>query len=730
MAKAATPAAGDSELRTLPSHLGPYEAWNFGPGKHYAFPALRQEYRYLSAVADHGSDRASTMPTAIASGLKFWTPTLWQPDRLSFTPFVIENPAEREIEPRTLSTQLSGALTTIVASRATRPRFRAAFPVAQSAMHAGLDTAPYEPRWHPDPGLRARIGEKRMTIVAVIDDGIPFAHRAFRDAAGKRTRVEFCWLQSVAREPVEKPSVLFGREYVREQIDQLIERHGGDEDTLYRKSGAASDTEQYGSLISRHGSHGAHVMDLAAGFASDRGEQPPEESRIIAVQLPNTIAWDTSGFGKDMYMLSAFHYIFDRAEVLAREYGISRPRLVVNFSYGFSGGRHDGRSELELAIDEMVALRRRLVGPTAVVVPAGNMFLGRLHAVIAKDRFADNQASLRWRVQPNDRTSSYLELWFGRSFDPEGYFVELVDPRGRKQASLEIAAGERLPAKPEDFLVAVPITCGKPAVVAQLSTDKHRGERWRVMVALAPTEPDNSELPGADAGVWTLVLRRRGRFKQLAEDVHCWIQRDADPELLQSGSRQSYIEDPDDVGYAADGSPVADDTADARIRRFGGLNGLATGRNVLVVAGFERRISHAWDLADVGPAHYSSAGSRSADTWPARQVDCSSMSDRSDVLPGTIAAGVRSGSLSFLQGTSAAAPLVARQLAGVFATAGDTQVDQAASDNYLSLIPGWTPPAESGPVTATVRMGRKRVRPHPPSWIPEADSMATAAPAG
>ena len=45
--------------------------------------------------------------------------------------------------------------------------------------------------------------------------------------------------------------------------------------------------------------------------------KPDEEIRIIAVQLPNTIALDTSGFGKDMYMLSAFHYIFHRADIIA-----------------------------------------------------------------------------------------------------------------------------------------------------------------------------------------------------------------------------------------------------------------------------------------------------------------------------------------------------------------------------------------------------------------------------
>src|SRR5262249_13680720 len=189
--------------------------------------------------------------------------------------------------------------------------------------------------------------------------------RNFRDSSGMQSRVEFCWLQSAAiREDQE--SVLFGREYTRQEIDDLIAQFGHDEDALYRKAGAAADTEDLGSLIDRHATHGAHIMDLATGYAPERGEDPAEEIRIIAVQLPNTIAWDTSGFGKDMYMLSAFHYIFDRADRIAAGYGIRRPRLVINFSYGFSGGRHDGQMELEQAIDELVKLRRKTTGPTAL----------------------------------------------------------------------------------------------------------------------------------------------------------------------------------------------------------------------------------------------------------------------------------------------------------------------------------------------------------------------------
>ena len=153
----------------------------------------------------------------------------------------------------------------------------------------------------PRPRTARASAKKQITVIAVIDDGLAFANRNFRDKSGRRTRVEFCWLQSVKidKKP-DKPSVLFGREYTREQIDKLIECHGDDEDALYREAGATDDTDKYGSLLNRHATHGAHVMDLATGYAPERGERPPEEIRIIAVQLPNMVTVDTSGVRKDI----------------------------------------------------------------------------------------------------------------------------------------------------------------------------------------------------------------------------------------------------------------------------------------------------------------------------------------------------------------------------------------------------------------------------------------------
>jgi hypothetical protein len=737
---------GSRGPRDLPKYLGPYEYWNFGPGKGYAFPAMRHHPKYLTAFDKYRLTRRGEeldLPgTETTQPVNSWPPTLWKVPGWTFAPFVIEQQIDlvRDLEDlqKVLRRGLTEALRGSVGPRVALPysRFRLAYPVPDRSMHAELPpgSGPCDPdRWKPDEGLCERIGkDKRITLVAVIDDGLPFAHRNFRDKSGCRSRVEFCWLQSVAID-VGEPTVLFGREYIREQIEELIAQHGDDEDTLYRVAGAMADSDEYGSLLAQHGTHGAHVMDLATGYAAERGDDPPEEIRIIAVQLPNMVTVDTSSFGKDAYILSAFHYIFHRADIIANCYDIKNLRLVINFSYGYSGGRHDGESDLEAAIDELVRKRREHRGPTALVLGAGNTFLDRMHGTICDDDFQQGVATLPWRVQPNDRTSNYLELWFPREFNPWGFTIELWDPWGRLRVSV-----------PVDRERVFPLLTDDGNVIGELSADVHRAgagnpaaegkenrgtmPRWRVVVVLAPTEPENDSLPGAEAGKWTVAIKRDENAQPLGGPIHCWVQRATDIEVFRSGSRQSYFDDPADLRYTEgrdfeeeEAEDVFDtgggdlneaDTEKAFVRRFGSLNGIATGSTSLVVAGYRLGAGLCSSLKRARPSRYSSAG------WPynkEKQVDCSSMSDRSRVLPGTIAAGVRSGSLSFVQGTSAAAPFVARQLATIFTTADDQTVAGAEYGNYLSLLRGYW---DTGENLTRARLGAVRVPPH---WQPGID---------
>ncbi|MDD1534719.1 hypothetical protein C7U89_14880 [Bradyrhizobium sp. WBOS4] len=713
----------------VPVYLSPYEFWNFGIGQGYSFPAIRDHAKYITALAEFPKAANINAISNLRGDRRIaWFPTLWNAAKLSFVPFVVENPLDDVKGPKALRNLLSRGLMqlntefAIDANFATieEARTRVAFPVPERAMHPGQGRYPERPDWRPDDGLRGRIsGQKRITIIAVIDDGLPFAHRNFRDLGGTRTRVEFCWLQSAIANP-QQDSVLFGREYMRSQIEDYIAQYGDDEDTLYRKAGAAVDTEALGSLIDRRATHGAHVMDLAAGCASERGDDPSEEIRIIGVQLPNTVAWDTSGFGKDMYMLSAFHYIFDRADVIARGYGIDKPRLVINFSYGFSGGRHDGGTELEAAIDEMVALRRHSTGPTALVVPSGNSFLDRLHAVVSEADFDRGQARLNWRIQPNDRTPSYLELWFARNLEPSGYTIKLIDPLDRSRVSLPVQFNQMKtggdPRSHKPLLNAE----GRP--VGLISADLHRGQRWRVLVILAPTEPEMASLPAIESGQWTVVISRDENTAPLEQPIQCWIQRAADPEGLRSGSRQSYFDQPANTRYTPEGDLSETDATGSMVRRFGSLNGLATGRTSLIVGGYRLGAGLGSSLKGVRPAAYSSAGALESG-WPEARVACSSMSDRSRVLTGTIAAGVRSGARSRLDGTSTAAPFVARQLTAAFVTAGDECVEKAALENYRSLLHGyWEDHGADDNESAVLRKARLGFVRVPPHWQPGFDN--------
>ncbi|CAL75153.1 hypothetical protein BRADO1250 [Bradyrhizobium sp. ORS 278] len=705
-------------------YVGPYERWNFGYGRPFAFPGLRN-WKYLTALTEIPK-RANVVHVANGGVSKIWFPTLWKETGpnvdLTFAPFVIENTDDQIPILEGLISLLEGVIPQLVSFLTntlgildiSKPRFRLAFPVPDCAMHNCMTQLPADP--HPRQELPPGDGTRQITVIALIDDGLPFAHRNFRNANGN-TRVEYCWLQSVEKCESQN-TVLFGREYDRAEIDALIRNHGDDEDTLYRAAGATLNTEEF-PFLARHATHGAHVMDLATGYAPERKDRTPDEIRIIAVQLPNTIAFDTSGFGKDMYMLSAFHYVFNRADIIAQRYGAKNLRLVINFSYGFSGGPHDGGLELEAAIDELIEARRRrqarsddsLFGPspTALVLPSGNTFLERTHGVIPPPSEDEEPLEVRWRLQPNGRTPSYLELWFGKSFDPVGYVVDVWDPGNTLRKSLTFTREDTVQNGEGDQIKPGDIYQGDIAVVGQVSFDLHRGNRWRLLVVLGPTEPEPVCVPPVMSGEWRVVIRRGPQAGSINEPVHCWIQRAADPESLRSGSRQSYFDDAGNIRYTRRGDLREADSPGAFVRRFGSLNGIATGATSLVVGGYRLGQGLGSSLKDARPSRYSSAGSRDQD-WQLGRVDCSSMSDRSRVLPGTIAAGVRSGSRSHLQGTSAAAPLVARQLAEIFSTAPDEDIRRAERENYLPLLHDKYP-SDPAPLTG-VRLGKVLVPPH------------------
>jgi hypothetical protein len=708
-------------------YVGPYERWLYGPGKPHAFPAIRQyDTGWLTSLIEWASPVTASVPSG-----EVMYPTLWKGHDGGFAPHF--TPLIRYFDDFNGSDMLAGmaAAAGSIASAeggagGAFPRLRVNYPLAPKSLNEGFDPSTAPVFWQKDPETEAlldsRSGNRRLTIVAVIDEGIPFAHRNFRKADGQATRIEYCWLQS-ARGIQDLPgfpkadsaTVLCGAEFCRPQIDWLIDHYGDDEDELYRASGAIDVLPDLGTAINRQVSHGANILDLAAGYAPERDGEPPEDIRIITVQLPNTIAWDTSGFGKDMFMLAAFHYIFERADRIAAEYDLYECPLVVTFSYGFSGGPHNALAglrsgiELESAIDEMV-FHRRQSQPTAICMPAGNTFSDRLHAVIRPEDLAGkgDAFDLFWRVQPNDRTPSFLEIWLPKYAEAADYELRLRSPDGKVDRRLA-------PDHPSYCC-----TEADPAV-AQLSADFHRGSQWRFLICLGPTEPEASGLAAAPAGKWTVTLTRTGG-KPLSDLVRCYIQRDNDPEFFKSGSRQSYFDMPGFSAFKPNGAPDNDDNDGTcgkdytATRRFGTLNGLATGKTITVVSGYRPGSRHAHEQERGEGPVYSSAGPAGARS-NRQQVDLACLSDRGIATPGIIAAGTRSGGFGHIVGTSTAAPQVAWRLSLEFASRDIAVINENASGNYAGLLEGKAPTKETSPETArpNARFGAKFVPPRRPA---------------
>ncbi|SHF12899.1 hypothetical protein SAMN05444273_10436 [Litoreibacter ascidiaceicola] len=687
--------------RRVRQYTGPYERWVFGKnlGRPFSFPAIRNwSSRYFAALMDS--------PTALpdVSTVKFRAepgvpvervdiryPPLWNDGQgLSVRPFCFYDPAAEE-EPASTSIEdwidmllelLDQHIDNFDASsdNRARPRYRINFPINPATW-----TQDYDPAG-PVGDFAPQVTPPKA-IIAVIDDGIPFANRTYLNSAGK-TRISNCWLQS-ARSP-GAGAVPFGRELSNGEIDALRTEHGRDEKAIYYAAGAIdADLPEMGNYLLRETTHGAHILSTAAGKTLGKSQEPSQDDiEIIAVQLPNTIAWDTSGFGKEMYMLSALHYVFERAKRIAEAHGIAELPLVVNFSYGWSGGRHDGQSEMDTAIQELLESRRALA-PTYLVMPSGNTYLDKMHANFQESEFANDEISIGWQVQPDDRTSSYVEMWLPEGLDPDGYTFEVTPPRGVSfdaTPSLALRGAPRFPrGDPRNF---VNLRVGG-AAVGQLSVDKNRGTRWRAMVALAPSMPlkmPNDDPPRwAASGRWTLTLKRTAAADRLPEGgyINVWAQRDDDPSELRTGGRQSYLVELDKAPTQKPALPEYKQPL-SLVRGFGSMNGVANAELVTRVAGYIQSTGQ--------PAPYSSAGGLLNTNGPApeiwgQHVDICAVSDRSPVLPGTVAQGVYSGARSILIGTSGAAPQVARSIVRALADGLDPMSGMATQVyNYENPI--------------------------------------------
>lgn len=536
-------------------------------------------------------------------------------------------------------------------------------------------------------------------VVGIIDDGIPFAHERFRKPDGT-TRVEHVWVQhgTASNVPIDFDN---GFEIPKADIDYLLAacRQGDfiDEDEIYRRAGVADFTLDGRKSLAWRASHGAHVMDLACGW--DPNEAP--DWRIICVQLPTETTADSSGASLAPYAVKALEYIRDRAQTIAGP-GQSLP-VVVNFSYGLLAGPHDGTHEIELDFDKILRDHNTIIGnkPMRVVIPSGNSHLARAHATVAFQAAGD-QATLPLRVLPDDLTPSFVEIWLPPAAVADNRVeLTIATPQGDVSPPLE---------ENDSFILQYDID-GKVICEARYHFSPAPTARGMFLISLQPTmriESENSPVPTdpvAPAGLWNLSFTNLGLSSY--EAVEAWVQRDDAPVGYRRRGRQSYFDVPSYMIYGDDGDPLEEDDPGCPVKRAGSINAIATGKDTIVIGGLMRR--------ELRPPSYSAGGPITMPVGAASLHRCGpdalTVSDDSIVQLGTLAAGTRSGSVIAMNGTSVAAPLITRWIAGELAAGrrGNRRaVWKLAYDNELLPLPAPKPSPERG---GAGRTPLPRVRP-------------------
>jgi hypothetical protein len=522
-------------------------------------------------------------------------------------------------------------------------------------------------------------------VIGIVDDGIAFAHERFRNSANG-SRVHYALLQKMA------PSA--DLELTQAQIDALIPSctHGGifDDEEFYRRAGWIDMARPGHKAGTWRTSHGTHVMDLACGYdpRDDRNDRP-----IVCVQLPAEVTANPGNAARSTYAIDAMRYILRSADRIAGTPG-ALP-VVINFSYGAIAGPHDGTSEIEAQIDDLVRRRKNAFGPLAleVVLPAGNSHLSRCHAQVsfASTTPPDNVRVLHWRVMPDDFSPSFMEFWLPCRTGGTGSRVKLTlkSPNGRV-LSIEERPNDR------DFW-------GAPA--HNHAEVRYRvpapGGRGRFLVLIQPTTAFDRAALLAPAGVWTITLENQALAPN--EVVHAWIERDDTPYGYPLRGRQSYFDEVCHQRFDHAGRDVETDDPACPVTRAGLINSIATGGHPIVMGALLRKEMVVAKYSAGGPI-LARCGGGAADPY---RPDAVTVGEDSRVHRGILAAGSRSGSVAAMGGTSVAAPQITRWIADRLAQ-GLTGNREDVHDFAAAQEPH-PPPAPKIPPLPDPRYGAGRI---------------------
>jgi subtilisin family serine protease len=346
---------------------------------------------------------------------------------------------------------------------------------ATQPVHTALSSTVTETLCQADrfpSGIKAQGG--KGVVIGIVDFGCDFAHRNFLDSKGK-TRIESIWHQAASGG--SNASSGYGRVYRADEINRALKKSDP-----YAALG-------YGPDRDSNGTHGTHVMDIAAGNGggSGVGGCAPEATIIFVDLSANDVNWfgaDVvhSNFGDSVRLLEAVKFIFNEAG--------DRP-CVVNLSLGTNGGPHDGSTLVEQGLDALVTEKHS----RSIVVAASNSYDDRIHTSGIVP--TQNALDVAW-LQSSTNQPGEMEVWY-----PKGHklAVQLITPDNTPLEIVEPGANKTI----QDGNTVV-------IFIANRQSDPARGDN-NIGIYFADVFP---------AGQWTVRLINR---TQVEAPFHAWIER-------------------------------------------------------------------------------------------------------------------------------------------------------------------------------------------------------------
>jgi subtilisin family serine protease len=330
----------------------------------------------------------------------------------------------------------------------------------------------------------------RGAVIAVIDWGLDVTHPNFQRADGG-TRLLALWDQRPTGGRA-RHRFGYGRILSRRRIDRALASADPFADLDYAPADFDADAQ---------GTHGTHVLDIAAGAPRRGPGGIAPGAELVFVHLAAG-AVGPQHIGNSVSLLEAIDF--------ASEVAGERP-LVINLSLGSHAGPHDGSTLVEQALDAFCVAQPGRV----IVQSAGNYGRRPIHAsgLLAVGR----RATVGWSVSPTDETVNELDLWYPGHASA---VVRLRDDDGR------IAA-----VAPPDSHGAI-VMDGRP-----IGRFAHR--------TIDPNNQDNHvalivDPRATDVTRWTVEVEPTAAAD--ADRWHAWIERDE-----SSASSQSRL----DVGEAS-----------------------------------------------------------------------------------------------------------------------------------------------------------------------------------